>query len=746
MDFEGLPANGYQDGLAEAGSFVRFINNNTVNAGCRCDLAYDCNGQTFGLPKNRPWTVDGDRSYDTSYVFAGFDQQHVYLNGAYGYKNTDDPRPINERSGAWDSSAYVIRTTNVPPDLLNFQDQNPNKIKVGNSGAGTAGFTIKYIDNPPTLGFLTGFSGFTINPVPFKPNCEQYANVTLRLVANGGANDIPVTLYLQTETAETYPGTTRPDQRMGLVSSPLNFVIPGGFAGVLQLDIKKQFIEAITPTPPAGALGPPQYDGSRMGFILVVTNTTTDFATVTQGSGDSTTAIDITYVPTYKIQPRWPLATVGVLGQNGATNGSVLITNTVRKSHGIAFDYTRDRFLVFGGIDGRAVLNDAWEFHFVPPNNNVFTVANIPGPLPPARWGHSLVYDKAHDWYMLFGGFDINHHPLNDVWLYIPNATLGAGSWVQVPRQASTDQTPPPRGGCSMAYFGDFDYNRGEAGYFVGRTASINAQRVVMFGGTDGNTFFNDTWIFDGATLKWTMVNPSGIWGGNGAFPAPMPRAFAAMAYAQNELGDYNPAAPIGAGPAVMLYGGRIGALPTGRDTDFDMVDDGTEAAINGNGERDPTVNKMFLPADGRPETMPYNFVRMGSIPPGWPFISRGAIADFESMNYEDSVYASFVGLPYEPHPLSGRISQVGVTGTEPGVDANTIQETQLWYHQSGKGSPFDPGDAWQLGEPDPSTAGTSAVPPKAYSGRWCYGTKLNGFYPNNAIMDLYSPLNNIRA
>ncbi|NQT94358.1 MAG: carboxypeptidase regulatory-like domain-containing protein, partial [Lentisphaerae bacterium] len=80
-----------------------------------------------------------------------------------------------------------------------------------------------------------------------------------------------------------------------------------------------------------------------------------------------------------------------------------------RKSAAMAYDYANELFTLFGGIDGNRVLDDtwtsagglAWDIHY-------------PAHRPPARWGHGMVY--AGGLIIVFGGFNENNKPLNDLW------------------------------------------------------------------------------------------------------------------------------------------------------------------------------------------------------------------------------------------------------------------------------------------------------------------------------------------
>jgi len=438
----------------------------------------------------------------------------------------------------------------------------------------------------------------------------------------------------------------------------------------------------------------------------------------------------------------------------------------------MAYDYDRDRVVAFGGMNGNDILDDTYEgtpYWYSSTAGGSFTASGSSENIgvcdptliywqrqtntvstPPARWGHSMVYDPSNQRILMFGGFDSNHRPLNDLWMY------ASGTWSEV-RGFLDSQKPQPRGGASLVFFGGFNYNRGLPNYCVSDNTN-NINKLVLFGGTDGRVYFNDTWVFDehyyseiapSAGRRWLLVNPVGE-----QSRGPSPRAFASFVYAQN--GRYSPD-PDGlldtyigradlacqdtlrcAQPAAYLFGGRAGLLPTSKDTDDDLVDDGVEYELGGPGAgRDPRVNALVVTNAG--EVLPFTFLRIGSVTSNG---TRGAIANLESLSYpsyDERMYAIGQGLPFEGHPEEGFMTN-GIFGV--GVEAYSPEQTNLWFH---KGRGANPIDVWQLGVPDNSVIGTRAAPPHAYSGRWCFGTALNGYYPTNAIMDLYTPIFNLK-
>ena len=97
---------------------------------------------------------------------------------------------------------------------------------------------------------------------------------------------------------------------------------------------------------------------------------------------------------------------------------------------------------------------------------------------------------------LVFGGSNLKS-VLNDTWAYDP----AANAW----RDLSPSGTPPPaRSGQSMV-------------------CDSGTGQVIMFGGSDDNGFFNDTWAYDPSKNTWTNLSPSG--------PLPPPRSAQSMVY-----------------------------------------------------------------------------------------------------------------------------------------------------------------------------------------------------------------------
>jgi hypothetical protein len=407
-----------------------------------------------------------------------------------------------------------------------------------------------------------------------------------------------------------------------------------------------------------------------------------------------------------------------------------------RKSSAMVYDYNNGLFTLFAGVDGNRVLDDTW----VSPDGFTWTIL-YPPHRPPARWAHGMVYGKSG--VLVFGGFDSKNRPLNDLWHW------DGADWTEI-NVFSDDNSgtpvfvndrPPPRG--AMA-FGTY------------------ANRIpALFGGTDGKRYINDTWILQEAGFarvgdtndvpavstgwRWILVCPSGEMFHPAAPPAPTRWAPVARAYPY--VGpDY---AIRGLGMTMLMFGGRLGTLPTSTDTDQDWVSDGMEVALGGpDAGRDPRANGLILASravnTNAVEKIPYNYKLLG--PMVWTpmgIIRLSYIADFESLwhSHEPGPGPERIQSTYSGFPGEGRRTPPPTTfpiGT--GFGAMMAQYSDLWWHQFGGTPPNDPRDEWELGSPM-GTGGDNLAPRYAYSGRWCYGTDLDGSYEHDTVAELYSPL-----
>jgi hypothetical protein len=231
-----------------------------------------------------------------------------------------------------------------------------------------------------------------------------------------------------------------------------------------------------------------------------------------------------------------------------------------RYAHAMAYDSTRKKVVVFGGLDiaSGGSRNDLWDWD---PTTGAWTqrlTGNESG-IPSARMYSSMVYDEAHARLELVAGASL-YDPYGGTGGKIsPGMGYGlTGSrdvWELDPvTPVFTDRTAPLdvpsyRYNQSMAFnpstgktylFGGYDYLTGTAlndlWEWDGKTwAPITVEgeppartdagfaydparkSLILYGGVDyssGQTYFDDTWEWSGSTKKWTLLKTAGSPGG----------------------------------------------------------------------------------------------------------------------------------------------------------------------------------------------------------------------------------------
>jgi hypothetical protein len=182
------------------------------------------------------------------------------------------------------------------------------------------------------------------------------------------------------------------------------------------------------------------------------------------------------------------------LSINSWINKHPFVCPPARGGFAMAFDSDRGEAVLFGGgalTKSSIFYNDTWSYNLT---TNTWTNLT-PADSPPARWGHSMVYDSANKVMVLFGG---NTSILNnETWTY----DLGSNSWTK--KNPAT--SPPARERHSMAY----DRKNGE---------------TVLYSGVLGPSDYseNDTWTYNLTNNLWSNKTPKN---------APPPRFDHAMAY-----------------------------------------------------------------------------------------------------------------------------------------------------------------------------------------------------------------------
>ena len=144
-------------------------------------------------------------------------------------------------------------------------------------------------------------------------------------------------------------------------------------------------------------------------------------------------------------------------------------------------------------------------------------------PAPSVRDQLEMAYDPVTRAVVLFGGYEPQVAAAGDTW------TFSNGSWTDLSTQFSS--SPPARWGDSLTWDSADGY-------------------VLLFGGRNTTSFFNDTWAFNGSAWARLPTNVS-----------PSPREY--MAMADDMLDGY-----------VVATGGGIGNLPVGSGSPWTFFND----------------------------------------------------------------------------------------------------------------------------------------------------------------------------
>ncbi|GAA97774.1 uncharacterized protein L969DRAFT_14069 [Mixia osmundae IAM 14324] len=113
-----------------------------------------------------------------------------------------------------------------------------------------------------------------------------------------------------------------------------------------------------------------------------------------------------------------------------------------------------------------------------------WTRVKVAGPAPEGRYGHAAAMVGSR--FYVFGGQKDDGEFLNDMWSFdLQNLKTGMPRWQEV-RYADIESAPPRR---------------------TGHTSITHGDCIYIFGGTDGQYHYNDTWSFDTITTKWTELS-----------------------------------------------------------------------------------------------------------------------------------------------------------------------------------------------------------------------------------------------
>ncbi|MGA8302524.1 MAG: PKD domain-containing protein [Thermoplasmata archaeon] len=139
----------------------------------------------------------------------------------------------------------------------------------------------------------------------------------------------------------------------------------------------------------------------------------------------------------------------------------------------------QNEVVLFGGLGALGYSDATYIFQ-----GGSWTLDSAAATAPSARAYSASTYDAALGAVILFGGVNTHGTYLNDTWEFTGGVT---GTWTNL-TSSLTGPTPSARDYSGIAY-----------------EAAPNNE-VVLFGGTNGPDFFNDTWTFSGTA--WANVTP----------------------------------------------------------------------------------------------------------------------------------------------------------------------------------------------------------------------------------------------
>jgi hypothetical protein len=159
---------------------------------------------------------------------------------------------------------------------------------------------------------------------------------------------------------------------------------------------------------------------------------------------------------------------------------------SARSEHAMVFDSTGNKLYMYGGWDLSNELSDLWMFDTTAGKWEDINDGKNPG----GRHYHSMVYEYTNSRIYLFGGYDGDANT-NDLWMY----NLSRTAWELVD-DGTGGSAPNPRSGHGMVY-------------------DSGQHAIMIFGGADYASYFNDVWKFDLASKQWsevtvTATKPSG--------------------------------------------------------------------------------------------------------------------------------------------------------------------------------------------------------------------------------------------
>lgn len=157
-------------------------------------------------------------------------------------------------------------------------------------------------------------------------------------------------------------------------------------------------------------------------------------------------------------------------------------------THSAVWDPINSQVIIFGGRNPTGYTNDTWALRY---DGTAWSWNKLTpsGTLPSARYHHTAVWNNAKECMMVFGGYDLDSNALNDTWALTWDGT--SWEWSEM-KPAGT--APQPRGRATAIW-------------------DPANSRMVVFGGYDNPTAYNDTWSlsWNGKYWAWIQITPDGV-------------------------------------------------------------------------------------------------------------------------------------------------------------------------------------------------------------------------------------------
>jgi serine protease AprX len=285
------------DGVSEGASFTHYSYSDTkaFYPLCRCDLTYNCEATTFGLPKNRPG--GGRRTFDDTFIFGGWGEEHGYQARMGTYKSTDDLRPIQESTTANASGTEFV---DYLGRLRAIQDA---------TGARIGRFQGEMDGDTNAVETCTGFTGLHYPNFPFRAFCDDIEFATVRLAVSSFVGPaMPVNLKFEYRRQNSHsinqydtqndiyePSVRVPGAWFNTANLPL--VIAGG--GNIDVDVTALLQELISEV---GAVPGDGFDGSSIGLVIDASGVPIGNSAVISVDGAT---LSVRHRPSYKQTPEW---------------------------------------------------------------------------------------------------------------------------------------------------------------------------------------------------------------------------------------------------------------------------------------------------------------------------------------------------------------------------------------------------------------------------------------------------------